>query len=1189
MDTPISGQAILELLDEHDFTRWEEVNLSDKASDWLTQADTIVQRNDLHHRKYARGSLLLRSIPDAFDVRHISLQFTPGKVHQAGLVFNFVDRANFSLFLVDQHSEAYEGYEVIIAEVLEGDFRFLNREKYLNERDSVLTFSLVVTEEGLEFALGSEQIFTIPGWGIKAGSRLGLYNQGDTLAQYTSLWLGNFLDETNEDWEDLPTGFEEVPPVRSAVKADVSDELSQSLKLKPAQSKTQIEFTESMVVPFDSYYTNLYQHASLYDMSQAGKPVREPETYDLDFRPKRWYQDLQVLMESEQDAKHAAATATKHKSYFQSKLDNLAEPSMEEIDQLNLEIEQTERRYQGHRSAIFTIREQKSALLREIRSNGYAINHEDIPQDIQDQGYRFFMLGGKPRKVTFEPLVVDPEFDFYDDDAWKILDDKLRAKVLDSAFLTEESKARFVARSNELFSKSGSVLLQNRLTKISKDLQAHHHQLDRKKVEKRNALNRLKFWDHDRAMIGQRSGESTDYKASVKRVYDFAVDIVPRFKIFKALKKRTKSHRTADLWFLDVRGGRSYGMARCSTKSVTAWKLRFSIFNTDSGYIGYKPFLKRALAHIDHYKVEEARNRDAADRAIQEVQNKIKVFNSNLQELERHGLAQLRVEFLEQWNRAEAMDQVSYETRVIAPDSDPLADLLVDLNGGVEGTPSAYRTYFMQMRNDGLYTQEGQRYQDFMESRLSDREKTLIVLPILDNHRRISDEQFMAIVDPVPPVTHQPELPHVKILETYRTEIVWKGYALGELSHSFNLFPGEQKELVIQNSTQLARSEQDSTTESGETSSKQTSSFENRLESSLEDNHRVQHRNEKTARLVKRAKSEDTKSSKKAKSLEVPSYGVGSAKISDETRRETKKTSEQEDGNEEKTINDQSRDLLSKEVKQTIAKTAHETSQNNKVEVSSQTSASYEYSSEEKEVIKLENPNLGRTINYHFFQLQNVYEVTTKLVDVKLMVDPGVSIVNGSNLSDVRIYELEEFGKIYAKQENPNLPTPPHTTLLAAILCRKLFKLYGDFMPGFSGSGAIQIDEFTDWDPEIFEWLNFSFPERGEFDLKNELIPKLEKALDQLKAIPFKFRETTLVEKLTYAINCGALHLESNLGMEPAIENYLKDMRDIEKDKSRSLVDEIKARTQQGVFFRDLPDRDQVVAGHRAPDTLPAS
>ncbi len=319
--------------------------------------------------------------------------------------------------------------------------------------------------------------------------------------------------------------------------------------------------------------------------------------------------------------------------------------------------------------------------------------------------------------------------------------------------------------------------------------------------------------------------------------------------------------------------------------------------------------------------------------------------------------------------------------------------------------------------------------------------------------------------------------------------------------------------------------------------------------------------------------------------------GGNSEKISDNTSTKTSNWSNNRNKtltisnlvNSEKATNN-SKDTLKKNVSNIVKKTASEVSENNKIMISSSTSEEFEEKTSEKETIKLENPNIGRTVNYNFFQLQNFFEIQTNLVDVKLVVDPGYEVIKGSNLSDVRIFELEEFGKIY-----PNLDKKdPRSILFAAFIARQVLNHYTNFSSSKVKASNLKILDGRTFDDDIFKILHFSDPIDENLSLNNlyseeineqftveylaKLTKKLSSALTILKSIPFKFNTTSLLDFETVTVNSGSYYLEADVGRKSATEQYLEDRRDIEIDMQQAVVDHQKKQTEEKIFFPEIPD-----------------
>src|SRR6202008_3367378 len=105
----------------------------------------------------------------------------------------------------------------------------------------------------------------------------------------------------------------------------------------------------------------------------------------------------------------------------------------------------------------------------------------------------------------------------------------------------------------------------------------------------------------------------------------------------------------------------------------------------------------------------------------------------------------------------------------------------------------------------------------------------ICVFPVFDSIGGMSDEMVKTVRNPKLS-EKAAALPTIQFVESYRIEVGWLGYGLGELSHSFNLFPGEAKELVVEKSTKLSTKLSRTSTSEESQSTQITSSFEDNLQ-----------------------------------------------------------------------------------------------------------------------------------------------------------------------------------------------------------------------------------------------------------------------------------------------------------------------------------------------------------------------
>lgn len=587
-------------------------------------------------------------------------------------------------------------------------------------------------------------------------------------------------------------------------------------------------------------------------------------------------------------------------------------------------------------------------------------------------------------------------------------------------------------------------------------------------------------------------------------------------------------------------------------------------------------------------KVESARNK------LQELNAKMAVHNEMLLDLPNQFLKE-RKKFLEKWNEPSTNKTAPTLSKVHYPDDDPLAELLESISGHSKDGASAVETHFFAPTPDGFYNQNGLSLQDFMDARSKAKGDVVCVFPVYDATGGLSGEMIKSVRNPQKPSEHNtPELPTIQFVESYRMEVGWLGYGLGELSHSFNLFPGETKELVVEKSTKLSTKLSETKSSDASVTNNQTSSFEDNLQNEFSIGEKAaqdistasnqQRSNSDSSETSMASESSSTSASNVQASVSGGMFGFSasvsagtswgsSSKNASSSKRNSAFAASQ--SAEEKRASNQSKDVLAKNVSNAVRKIASDTSQNNKLSFSAVSSREYEEATTNRETIKLQNPNIGKTVNYNFFQLQNQFGVSVKLVDVQIVIDSGIEMVKDTGINDVRVYGLEEFGKIYANSDESD-----RAAALSAIITRQVIRHYGDFLPGLtSGNGTIGVAAGFNVDKNSIEVLNISDEAKPKkitdaeeaAKATKERIDRIKTALTYLKSVPFQFREKTLSEETTVSVNCAAYHVESQLGFLPATEDYLENRRDIETDKQRALVEQVKAQTKAGVFFQELP------------------
>lgn len=598
---------------------------------------------------------------------------------------------------------------------------------------------------------------------------------------------------------------------------------------------------------------------------------------------------------------------------------------------------------------------------------------------------------------------------------------------------------------------------------------------------------------------------------------------------------------------------------------------------------------------------------DSNSNQVIKSHNDIVEHNREITAISEYGLHKQRWGFIKKWNNPEKNGTGIINRKPIHPANDPLAEFLIETSKEQENINN--EVMFFQPTSSGFYNQLGQSLDNFMATN-SDR-NTVVVLPYFDSAGGISDEVIQVVRGPVPS-TKAPSMPGIKLVEYYTLEVGWQGFALGELSHSFNLLPGESKELVAEKSTKKTSKISEKIGREEARKQTATSSFEdnlknelsNSLKDSLESDAKTKDSSSNKS-LDKNSSSDESSSSQditetQDRNWEVSAkadanWGWGSAEISGSTggksninantksnRKSTWNNSNEDayeisKSTEGQLKSNQSSEVMNKNLSNSVKKVANETSLNNKLEFSSTSSEEYQEESSNKEVIKLENPNIGKTINYNFFQVQNVYGTKTNISDVKIVVDSGKELIDKTGINDVKVYEVEEFGKIFCNSDGSD-----REAIISAIIARKVLNHYANIPPYFnSGNGAVQLPSGYEVDNEKFKIISYLGGDACRAHLGNDediveqsQIELLKGALHYLKKLPFQFKvtpqEVDAKESRIY-VNAAAYHVESQLGYKNATEGYLEERRNLETDLKRAELAHLKAQTDAGVFEK-LPD-----------------
>jgi len=451
----------------------------------------------------------------------------------------------------------------------------------------------------------------------------------------------------------------------------------------------------------------------------------------------------------------------------------------------------------------------------------------------------------------------------------------------------------------------------------------------------------------------------------------------------------------------------------------------------------------------------------------------------------------------------------------------------------------------------------------------------VLIIPLTEEDDQDDNELTKKLLLVFNPVFNKKQLrpPSVLFEEKYSLYISWSNISLGELSHTESLMPGEQRSILLETTSKKSiqtRYKSKRLTSSKRISDNSTSSIrKDDFESKIHDS-------------FKNTSQKGTKYSSSNTSSFETNYNATLETIFNIGAKGS--------GNSSHTINSGSSSTLSsitERVSDIVRTAQQEVSENNKVSISSESSSdnsyeesiSFEDMRTEKTEVHLENINEGKTINYLFFQIANNYSSILKSEDLKIFIDSGIELFDGSGITASGSYDIEHYMSIYDDYDifpsDNDLRQDIVNAIAADILLRYI---------------KIGSTDISDESPRLLDVKNILHEEL------RILRQALEDSLDPLSATgvepvfnvqhpsgvfdkistfqsnPIIIEPLQLGEKLLHQINTNSYFLDAHIGFMPATEEYLEIRRTIETEKQQAIVDELRNKISSGVFHTSLPD-----------------
>lgn len=940
----------------------------------------------------------------------------------------------------------------------------------------------------------------------------------------------------------------------------------------PVESQNNIEFNEVFKVTAGKSFNILYRTIGQIINSKTDTTLSKfaNDSYSrqitvIDRRPLRWYEKLRnynrdiVELEKRRKALNDDRKAIGDALAAIKPPERIAQKKAEYASEMH-QYNEAWRKIKNFEKLLSTIQNTKRQLIYEISAAGYTITEKDETTTIW-----------KP----VPPADAAPPIDLttiktLTNEVWLDVITKLENALFkdNNKLLTNPGKIKdFYQGKAELTDTQSNPPIQNQLTKLQTDIDTLNKQITDVQADGEAVVTKLK--DNCKKLV---AGWQVEYDKR-NNIYQTAKSIVKQ-------KYPTLAENSAEFVYL----------------------MRLAVYS--QGWT--TATLEVLVQQMDMYLTSIQKANKECDDAVKandtSIKTKVDQYNSQLT-LAQADLANLntnmdnllleqRVNFLMHWNNPENYD--SQKTLVAILANDPLQAFYNDLNQKNAGKyPTKVHNFTFQ--GDGCYDQDGRKLEEFMK--MANLGSKMIILPCIDQNGQISTELLRIIQGPRRPGPKRKlEMPDMKIVETQNLSVAWQRYALSSLGNTVNLAPGEKKQIVVTTQTSITRTVNQSTSKSSEEQRNITSSFENNLTNELStaynksysDNNASAYKQDasnsnKSSTETDKSNSDSSSASAKANAsfLDGAFSASGEASTSSTDSKKSSQAQSMEaaiavsQSKNVQTLSSTSRAVSAKNTANRIRKVATETSTNNKVEVASSSSEQFSTNTNNKEVKTLHNPNEGRTINYNLFQLQNVYEAKITLKDVKLVINTGREIVEGSGLFELKTYELEDFNKIFK-----STPKSDADVLLCAFIARKIIKSYTDLMADpAANEGILRLKAKSDQNTQLLmsqlalitKRLNLSHllkkdkPQSGQdlnTALKNKLI-ELRAQLELLQGFDFELKDKHLIHHSKYIVNAPGYHMDSELGLMPATEDYLEERRKLTLQEQANLNDLIAAQAEK--------------------------
>lgn len=962
----------------------------------------------------------------------------------------------------------------------------------------------------------------------------------------------------------------------------------------PVKSQNYVEFNEVFNIDLTNSFRSLYNQSSKRQIGDFDKIKQTicsklngqhqyltKNVHLVDRRPLRWYRTIALLDQDSNELQYQKEYLLKAISLLKPKIEDIT------LDQIysneeSLKREQQRRQYYKKliqtENALSKLQELRRKIICEITTAGYVVEESNGVVTL----YQIVLK--KDAKPPLDPNNIA----VVNDEAWKTLYQSLITQLLngDNPLIKSSIKRAEIEQAGvDLANTQTYPVIINELSRLQNNIDSINAEISSIQNDADAGIAKLN------EKYQQDLAKHSDLYNKDDAILQEAKDVVRKYYPYLKDKKDTDPE------------------FRSTVDSILQqYPIRRRLVDIEAEMSKADEDYKKDL-QTQNDKAKADCKKSSDDKILDCNQKKTlaqKEYDSyNKDENKALILLEARTTFLFYWNNPNVYD-IDKTTNIIDANSDPMQKLFNDLNQSSVEKNQPYKIHQFTFKGSMYYDQDGRSLKELMQ--FPNLNSTVVVLPCVDQDGQISDELFHVIAAPRKALEIDKwAMPEVKIVETHLASVSWQGHALGSLMETINLAPRETKHIVISNKTKITTELNQSTSSSSEEYRKVTSSFEDNLSNELSssynksrsDTNTVTSKNDQNT--TQRNANQNERDSSNNSSVKADAHGSffgGSFSVNAEASKssaDNRKSAQSQSveaaiaasqSRSLQSVSNTSRETSAKLTENQIRKVAAETSSNNRMEVKSISSEQLEQESSNKIITTLTNPNSGRSINYNLFQEQNIYQTEIFLKDVKLVVNTGRELVEGSGIYDICAYELELFNKIF-KHTNKTASD----TLMCAFIARNVLKNYTSVTkPGSVNDGILRVNTVQDTEPAttiaelatIAENLDLylchtskvlstpqptsekqNSPGLNSQSTKKTVLSEPQKVEDkifQLQALllilqkyNFTLTEKALMNKLEYAVNAGTCYMDVQLGSLEATEPYLNSQRQEQIEYSKNI------------------------------------